>query len=120
MAAESGGSAGVGWLRDLQPAALEALAVITAKATSELEGMRPRTSFGQNADGSIFFVAVGIDSPFRVRFAFLDRDGDVHPTTGYEAESAVREACRIGPWDVHQLLEKLGEDAVDVGRIEAS
>lgn len=117
MTLQEGG--GIGWLRDLQPAALMALAKITDKARADLTGQRPRTSFGQNPDGSIFFTAVGVDRPFRVRYAFITREGQRHPTTGYEPESAVREACRIGPWDVNQLIEKLGsEDPSEILDVE--
>lgn len=113
------GGAGVGWLRDLQPAALVALASIVDQANKALTGQRPRTCFGQNADGSIFFVATGIDAPFKVRWAFLTREGVPHERTWYEEESAVREACRIGPWDINQLLDRLGTDEVDIDQLQA-
>lgn len=111
------GGAGIGWLRDLQPAALRELASITGIAVADLYDQRPRTSFAQNADGSIFFTATGIERPFRVRWAYIQRDGKRHPPTGYEEESAIREACRIAPWDVYQLLESSGAPEVDVKEV---
>ena len=116
----AGPGVGIGNLRDLSRAALAKLSVLTQMVMEELGEDHPTTSIGQNADGSLFFTAVttSVHSPARIRWAFITRDGDPYPFTGYEDESAVREACRIAPWDIGQMIEALGSDDVDVKAVK--
>lgn len=108
-------SPGVGKLRDLSPLTLRALGLLTEKAGAEFDWTNYTTSFAQNADGSVFFTATATQHPkdavLKVRWAFIGTDGE-RLYTAYCEESAVREACHLGPWALDAYLDALanGDD----------
>lgn len=115
-------SPGVGKLRDLSPLALVKLTEAAHQAAEQL-GREGITSFAQNPDGSVFFTATQTQHPkgavLKVRWAFIGLNGN-RLFTAYCEESAVREACHLGPWALDHYLDVLanGGEGIEIEELE--
>lgn len=99
-------------LRNVDPLALGEAGRLITDAIGFAGGSA--NSVAQDQSGHLFVTVVSLCSPLRIRWAYIG-PGGTRETTIWCEESAVREACRIGPWDLERCLETLGKDPAELG-----